>query len=110
MKNLSQYVATTSSSLVVVLFLAILSLPAVSTAQTDTTEMTVEQLEAFINEQQEALQAAISERDRSMAEKKEVEEQLAEQQARQEQIEEELKTLCLEKAKLDPAADQTDCG
>lgn len=97
------------SLLAVVVALALLGHSAAVVAQTDTSEMSVEQLEAFIKEQQEALEAAISERDRNMQAKKEVEDQLAEQKIKQKEIEEELKTLCEEKAELDPETDASDC-
>jgi len=71
-------------------------------AQSAAGTMSVEELEAFIEEQKEALEAAIAERDRNMAAQKEIEEQLEAQKAKQAEIEKELEVLCDERKQLDP--------
>jgi len=67
-------------------------------------EMSVEELEAYIVEQKEALEDAIANRDETEAKALEVKEALAEQDARREQLEEEVDELCLELDAADPGS------
>ena len=65
------------------------------------TEMSVEQLEAYIQEQKDALEQAIFSRDQTEAKVREVQEAMAEQDARREQLQNEVDELCLEREAID---------
>jgi peptidoglycan hydrolase CwlO-like protein len=74
------------------------------TAVAQQKEMTVEELDQYIQEQKEALEEAISNRDLTVAKVREVQEALAEQDARREQLENEVEELCLELDAADPGS------
>jgi chromosome segregation ATPase len=68
------------------------------------TEMSVEQLEAYIKKRKDALEAAISNRDQTNAKVREVQEAMAEQDARREQLQNEVDELCLERDAMEPGS------
>ena len=72
------------------------------------TEISVEQLEAYIQEQKDALEQAIFNRDQTEAKVREVQEAIAEQDARREQLQNEVDQLCLERDAVD-AGSYDDC-
>ena len=74
--------------------------PAVQAQQS----MTVEQLEAFIQEKREKLQMAIEERDATVERQQAMNEKLEEQVVRQQQIEQELRNLCNEREEVQPGS------
>lgn len=74
----------------------------VGTAVAQQKEMSVEELDQYIQEQKAALEKAISNRDETAAKTLEVQEALAEQDARREQLENEVDELCLELDAADP--------
>lgn len=76
----------------------------VGTAVAQQKEMSVEELDQYIQEQKAALEQAISNRDETAAKALEVQEALAEQDARREQLKNEVDELCLELDATDPGS------
>ena len=67
-------------------------------------DKTVEELEAYIEEQKALLEKSIANREETKAKAMEVQEALAEQEARREQLEKEVDELCLELEAAEPAS------
>lgn len=64
--------------------------------------MTVEELEAYIEQKRTELDAAIDQRDVTLEKQAELDQKRAEQEARQQKLEEELRTLCEEREAAEP--------
>ncbi|MGK0228777.1 MAG: putative Holliday junction resolvase-like endonuclease [Gammaproteobacteria bacterium] len=90
-------------SVLAVTFLVFAAL-SVGTAAAQQKEMSVEELELYIQEQKAALEQAISNRDETSAKAHKVQEALAKQNARREQLEKEVDELCLELDVADPGS------
>ncbi len=71
------------------------------------TQLTVEELEKYIEEQKAALDAVKANRGETEKKAQEVNEALAEQEARQAMVEEELEALCKEQEELKPGSYDT---
>ena len=67
-------------------------------------EMSLDELEQYIEEQKVALDEAIASRDETESKVKEVQEALAEQEARRAQLEEEVDELCTELDEAEPGS------
>ena len=65
-------------------------------------ELSVEELEAYIAKQKEALEAVRANRDETEKKATEIQEALAEQEARRLEVEAELEALCMEREEIDP--------
>ena len=72
-------------------------------------EITVEELEAYLRKQKDALKQAISNRDETKAKVRKVQEAMAEQDARREQLHNEVDKLCLKRDAVD-AGSYDDCN
>lgn len=67
-------------------------------------QLSIEELNDYIQEQKAALEEAIANRDETEAKAREVQEALAEQDARREQLENEVDELCLELDVAEPGS------
>jgi len=78
-------------------------------AQAEQQEMSVEELEKYIEKQKAALAEVEANRDETESKAREVRDALAEQEARRERVREELEALCKEQDAIDPGSYE-DCA
>ena len=97
----TQYHRFLRASLFLPLFFALSLVPSISAAQQT---MTIEELEAFIEEQKAALAQVEANRAETAEKAAEVNAELKKQEARQAEIEAEFKALCEEQDKLNPGS------
>lgn len=88
----------------ILLVISAFLVPSFALAQTASTEMTIEELEQFIQQQQQALDEVKLQRDQHQEKRRQVAEALVEREAELEKIEAELEALCKEQKELDPNA------
>lgn len=99
---MNKYLVVTSSMLTAALFVGVTLVSSVAVAQQE--DKTVEQLEAYIQEQKALLEKSIANREETNAKAKQVQEALAEQEARREQLEKEVDELCMELEAAEPGS------
>lgn len=89
----------------ILLAFAMMVMPLLAVGQSTSTEMTVEELEKFIEQQQLALDEVKLQREQHQEVRRQVAQALVEREAELEALQDELEELCEEQKELDPNAE-----